>query len=176
MIESYYWKEELGNIAKIIEPVRNPPKFSERKYAFVERNIIIGFFIIRRLSELYKLSSKIRNFKIIAYRHKSKREVTWLNDMIIEKNYNFDEGEKEMKSALYLANQVIHAQVIYVVRDEDRNWDSLIVVSERDLKKHIFVIPISEIRKFFLAASQDYFKRLSFKFNEEKQDYDITTD
>ena len=55
MIESCYWKEELQRIATLIRPVANPKRWSERHHCTVERDIIIGFFIVRRLIELHKV-------------------------------------------------------------------------------------------------------------------------
>ncbi len=62
MIESRYWKEELKRIAKTIATVKRPQRWSERAHCIVERDVMIGFFIVRRLIELHKVSSATRNF------------------------------------------------------------------------------------------------------------------
>ena len=64
MIESRYWKEELARIAKTLKPFRKPLRWSERACCIVERDIMIGFFIIRRLIELHKKSSRTRDFNM----------------------------------------------------------------------------------------------------------------
>lgn len=67
MVESQYWKEELARIAKTLEPVESPPEWTERAHCTVERDLCVGFFIVRRMIELYKVSSITRTLQMKVY-------------------------------------------------------------------------------------------------------------
>lgn len=58
MIESYYWKQDILKYAKSFKPIKKPPRWSERRQVIFEKEVIIAFFMIRKLSECFKLSSK----------------------------------------------------------------------------------------------------------------------
>ena len=117
MIESRYWREELTRIAKTITPVRKPPRWSERAHCVVERDLMIGFFIIRRLIELNKVSSRTRDYGLKVYACPALGiEVTQLNKGWIFETYDLENEKQETKKPLYIANQFIHAYMSFVWR------------------------------------------------------------
>ena len=177
MIESRYWKDELARIVKSIKPLRKPPRWSERAHCVVERDLMIGFFIIRRLIELNKVSSQTRDYGLKVYACPAIGiEVTQLNKGWIFETYDLENEEQETKKPLYIANQFIHAYVSFVWREETRNWSDVYVVSEFDRNDCIWRIPISVIRKLFILASDDYPSRLISDWCPKKKDYVVTTD
>ena len=42
MIESCYWKEELQRIAQNLRPVLKPPRWSEKRYCILQRDLAVG--------------------------------------------------------------------------------------------------------------------------------------
>ena len=177
MIESRYWKEELARIAKTLKPFRKPPRWSERACCIVERDIMIGFFIVRRLIELHKVSSQTRDFNIKVYSCPNQgNEVTWTNNHRIFEHYDTENEKSETKKPLYMSNQFIHAYTSFVFRDEARNWSDIYVVSDFDRNDCIWRVPIQVIRELFKLASDDYPSQLIAKFDEKTRDYKIATD
>ena len=177
MIESPYWKEELARIAKTLKPIRKPPRWSERACCVVERDIMIGFFILRRLIELHKVSSQTRDFNMQVYSCASQGiEVTLMNDHRIFDNYDIENEKSEMKKPYDMSNQFIHAYTSFVFRDETRNWCEIFVVSDFDRNDRIWRVPISTIRELFKLASDDYPSQLTYEFHEKKGDYQVKTD
>jgi hypothetical protein len=175
MIESCYWKEELLRIAKLIQPVLKPCRWTERSHCVVERDVMIGFFIVRRLIEFKKVSAKVRDFKIEVYSCPNRgKYVTLLNRGELDKLYHVNEERKETKTPLYIANQFVHAYTSFVARDETRNWWSMYVVSDFDRNDCIWRVPIDSIRALFLSASKDYPHSVSWTYNPDKRDYDIS--
>ena len=67
MIESRFWKERLRRIAWQIRRVSKPPRWTERAHCTVEMDLMIGFFMVRRLIELHKVSSRVRDFAMGIY-------------------------------------------------------------------------------------------------------------
>ena len=177
MIESRYWREELSRIAKTIKPLRKPPRWSERAHCVVERDLMIGFFIIRRLIQLNKVSSRTRNFRLRVYACPATGiEATQLNKGWILEIYDLVNEKQQTKKPLYISNQFIHAYMSFVWRDETRNWSDVYIVSDFDRNDCIWRVPIPIIRKLFELASNDYPSKLVYDWYPKKKDYEVTTD
>src|SRR3989304_3596050 len=58
MIESCYWKSDLLKHARRLRSVKKPQRWSEKLAVDFEKELIISFFMIRKLFEGHKLSSK----------------------------------------------------------------------------------------------------------------------
>jgi hypothetical protein len=175
MIESCYWKEELKRVASLLRPVAKPCRWTERRHCVVERDIMIGFFIVRRLIELTKVSQKVRDFRMDVYSAPNRgKRVTLLNRGDVDELYDIANERKETKKPLYLSNQFIHAYTSFVARDDTRNCESMFVVSDFNRNDCIWRVPISAIRALFDLAAQDYVYSASFTYNADKGDYDIS--
>jgi hypothetical protein len=175
MIESCYWKEELARIAKSLRPVRNPPRWTERLHCVVERDLMVGFFMLRRLIELNKVSSAVKDFRMTVFScPNSGKPVTLLNRGDVDELYHMDKERKEIKKPLYLSNQFIHAYLSFLARDETRNWRSIYIVSDFDRNNCIWRIPTAVVQELFLLASQDYPHSASYVFDAKKGDYTIS--
>lgn len=176
MIESVYWKESLHSIAQSLKPVKNPPRFSERRLCTVERDIMIGFFIVRKLIETHKLGSKSRDLNMNVFSHAcTKTDPTWFDNFDFWEAYDMDNERREQKKPLYLANQFIHCVTSYPTRGADRNWEDIFVMSDYARKTCIWRVPISEVRRLFMVAYGDY-PGFMMRYNAKKKDYDVSTD
>ena len=81
MIESYYWKQHLQSLKEEIETFNTSIESEEfdEKICILEKNIIIGFLILRRLIESkskvsdkhQKRNTQSQNMKLLKY---------WVND------------------------------------------------------------------------------------------------
>ena len=176
MIESLYWKEKLAQIAKSIRPITMPKRWSERAVCSVERDVMIGFFIVRRLMELHKVSSGITEMRLDVFSAPTTKNVTKLDQVAIDENYDWNAERVEKKQVLYICHQCVHARLSFVERSPDRNWSNLLVVSDYDLKERIWRIPFPEIIRLFVAASNDWPNHCSITYNDNKRDYTIVTD
>ena len=175
MIESCYWKEDLARIARSLRPVRNPPRWTERSHSVVERDLMVGFFMLRRLIELTKVSSAVRDFRMTVFSSpNSGKVVTLLNRADVDEIYHLDQERKEIKKPLYISNQFIHAYLSFLARDETRNWWSIYIVSDFDRNDCIWRIPTAVIRELFLLASRDYPHSASYVFDATRGDYTVS--
>ncbi len=176
MIESCYWKEELHRIARSIRPVSKPPRYSERAHCIVERDLMIGFFILRRLIELHKVSTTTRDQVLSVFSYRTRGgNVTHRNKFDLKEIYDLDREVPAIRNPAYIANQFIHAYTSLVARDETRNWSDVFAVSDYDRNDCIWRVPIPEIRRIFLTAAEDYPHSVHMVFNPKKGDYDIQT-
>ena len=155
-MESSYWKEFLAETASDLRRVSLPKRLTQRRYEIVERNIVVSFFILRRLIELHKVSSKIQDFRLQVFAWPSAGKLpTLLNNHRIEELYDFSKEHAQTKKPLYICNQVIHSYSTSMVVDETRNWDSMLTVSDYDRENCIWCIPADVIIDLLRAASKD---------------------
>jgi hypothetical protein len=116
----------------------------------VERDLMLGFFMVRGLIELHKVSSATRDFTMRVFSCPARgKHVHRLNEHHIYELYGLEKERRETKKPLYLSNQFIHAYTSFVARDDSRNWCDVYVVSDFDRNDCIWRIPISEIRRLF---------------------------
>jgi len=142
----------------------------------LERDLMLGFFMLRRLIELRKVSRVTRDDTLSIFSYKSVvKNVTRLNGHDIWKLYDMEKEIPEKKKPSYIANQFIHAYTSFIARDESRNWSDVFVVSDFDRNEYIWRIPVPEIRRIFRIAADDYPHTTHMVFNEKKGDYDIDT-
>jgi hypothetical protein len=176
MIESLYWKEELIRIAHLLDRVKKPQRWSERSHCTLERELMVGFFLLRRLIELYKVSQATRSkpLSVFSYKARGKR-VTRLNGHQIWELYDMHKEISETKTPIYISNQFIHSFTSFIARDETRNWSDVFIVSDYDRQDCIWRVPVPLIRSLFLEASSDYPHSMKMIWNEEKRDYDLST-
>jgi hypothetical protein len=155
--------------------VSKPPRWTERAVCTVEMDLMIGFFMVRRLIELHKVSSRVIDFRMEVYSCPNVgKDVTMLNRGSIDELYKLENERREVKKPLYVANQFIHAYVSFVVTDQTRNWWSVYIVSDFDRNDCIWRVPIRTIRELFLRVSQDDLPSMTFTFNPQKRDYDVS--
>jgi hypothetical protein len=176
VIESFYWKDELARIAKSIRPVAKPKRWSERAVCTVERDVMVGCFMVRRMVELHKVSSRVANLQMDVFSAPVVRAVTKVSRFSVEKNYDWNAEKAEKKSILYVCNQCIHAYVSFVERSPDRNWSHLLVVSDYDRNNVIWRIPFSTFIKLFDSVSKDYPADFRLVYDAKRGDYEVTVD
>lgn len=175
MIESVYWKEELSRIARTLRPVKRPPRWSERLVCTTERDIMIGFFIIRRMIELHKVSRQTSDLRVQVFSIRALKKINKLSQ-ISSDNYEWPEETNAEEPLGYIANQFIHAYLSRVERNSQRNWSDIMVVSDFDRNDRIWRVPISEVIRIFEIASSDYPASLAYEWNEVKYDYSVVTE
>lgn len=177
MIESYYWKEELARIANTIRVRKQPSRWTERGHCVVERDLMIGFFIVRRLIELTKVSSATRDLLLNVFSSPPRgKPIHLMNGHDIDSVYDLKNENPQTKKPLYVSNQFIHSYTSYVVRDQTRNWSDVYIVSDYDKNTCLWRIPISEIQRLFRVAATDDVRGVSLTYNEKKGDYDVQAD
>lgn len=178
MIESFYWKKDLLEHVRLLQPIKKPPKWSEKLVVNFEKKLIISFFIIRKLFEANKVSQKSRNYKGNIFYYKSGgKKISKLNQHSIDEIYNINKEHRVQKGIFFIANQLIHSCTLFAYRKsiKDRNWDGIYVCSDFERDKNIYRITIKEIIKIFKLVGKDYPSDMHMIWNKEKNDYVIET-
>ena len=173
MIESRYWKKELLDYAKSLKNQKEIKRWSEKSQVLFEKNLIINFFIIRKLIETKKISDSIRlrKYKIKAY-PKNSIKLTELNSFAFDELYNIEKFEIKQKNINFICNQLIHSLTIFAFR-ENKKWNNVIMCSDFEKNKWIYEIDLKTIIEILIDFGNNYPENITFNYNESKQDYDI---
>ena len=173
MIESRYWKKELLDYAKSLKNQKEIKRWSEKSQVIFEKDLIINFFIIRKLIETKRISDSLRlkKYKIKAY-PKNSIELTELNSFEFDELYNLEKFEIIEKNINFICNQLIHSLTIFAFR-ENKKWNNVIMCSDFEKNKWIYKIDLKTIIEILTDFGNNYPENITLIYNESKQDYDM---
>ena len=176
MIESRYWKEDLLAHAKRLRPVRKPKRWSERAVVNFEKELMVSFFMVRALLERGKLSSKIRSHKFPVVRYPwNGKQITRLNYHALDDLYHLEESVEITVNVNFISNQFVHARAIYASRDQAKNWSHVLLCSDLEQKKGVYLVAVSEIQSLFHLVARDWIQWSSMVYDDVLGDYRVTT-
>lgn len=176
MIESQYWKEDLLKYYKQFYPKEYPPRWSEKRQVIFEKKVTLAFFIIRKLMESKKFSSRTVNYTASIFRSPCIKSVNNLNFWDIDELYNLEQEERVSKKVVFLCNQLIHGGAMYAYREPNRNWGGIYTCSDFERQKYVYRIPLTEILQILTIAGHDYPQSMSWEYSEVTGDYTVTID
>jgi len=174
MIESCYWKEDVLCYAKSFLPQANPPRWSEKLQVNFEKDAIMAFFMIRKLIESNKQSSKTKKYKAKVFRSLCINKVNNLNFYDIGHLYDLENEESISKNIIFICNQFIHGGATFAYRNKSRNWEAIYTCSDFERDKYVYRIPVSEIIKILEIAGNDYAGSVLYQYDETKDDYKVS--
>jgi len=180
MIESYYWKQDLF---KLLEKIEDFETFFDdeifiEKLCTLEKDIIIGFMIIRRLMESKtKLSNRVyeKKIKLVRFPIKDKARLDIIHVVDIEKNYYMDKPEEVMKKINFICNQLLHHAVIFLLTNEKGKIESLIFTSDFEKNKWLYEIDKESIQVILEIVGNDKVNQIKYNYNIETGQYDVKT-
>ncbi|SFS79705.1 hypothetical protein [Lutibacter maritimus] len=173
MIESRYWKKELLDYAKSLKNQKEIKRWSEKSQVIFEKDLIINFFIIRKLIETKRISDSLRQkkYKIKAY-PKNSIKLTELNSFEFDELYKLEKFEIKEKNINFICNQLIHSLTIFAFR-ENKKWNNVIMCSDFEKNKWIYKIDLKTIIEILTDFGNNYPENITLIYNESKQDYDM---
>jgi len=142
--------------------------------ARVEKIIMTGFYIVRKLMEAHKLSDAVIHQKITvkSHRHRGK-PVTLTNWDYIDRHYDLDSSQQTQRTLTWLSNQLIHSYVFIVSADDDGGLDGVFFTSDKERNKAVHYLSTEKIIDIFETVGRNYPWRGQYKFNPDTQDYDV---
>jgi len=173
--ESHYWKSDLLKIAKRLTNRKTQKKWFETSLAKIEQDVMLGFYIIRKLREAKKLSDTVsgQRLNIKAYPAKG-ITVTYLNWHKLDELYDFSSANGQTRYLGYLCDQIIHSYVFLADIDEARKLNGILFCSDQKRNTEIYSLSLDQIVKVFEKVGNDYPSRSTWEFNSETNDYDVS--
>jgi len=153
--ESFYWKKELYDNFQVIARFRFLKKRYEQSYVKIEKAILMGAYIIRKLDEAQKIPPEFLKTQESISLYKSKGTIVdFMNWHHLERHYNLEQTHTENKDWGFILNQVIHSYSLVYTFDSNDKPDGLLINSDWTKKKSLFAIPLKLILTMFLKISE----------------------
>lgn len=141
-----------------------------------EKDVTISLFMVRRLAEAGKFSSKMRMHRARIYRCAFHGKPHRLIYKDVEELYRLEVEEEVLKDVAFVCNQFIHADFTFAFRGEDRNWLGIYASSDFEKKRFVYRIPLSEIISILELAVRDFPSCIRYRYISENGQWVIETD
>src|ERR1035437_7645616 len=174
--ESHYWKKELLKLSKKLTKRLSSTNFwTDAQHGPFEKEIMIGFYIIRKLIEAKKLSNAIVSTKIKVIKLQNiGKTVHLMNAHKYFDYFDFEKPREDKFDLIFLSNQIVHSYIFNPAFDEDDFTLSAIhFSSDQDRNKWLYELSIEKVIEVFEKVGTNYPASSSMYFDESKKDYKI---
>jgi hypothetical protein len=153
--ESYFWKKELYNSFLTIAKFRHLKRVNEQSQVNVEKAIMIGAYVIRKLDDAQKIPPDfmLRQEKLNFSESKG-TVVDHINWHKIDSHYDLSKSIKVEKDWRFIINQMIHSFSFFFSEDESGRLNGFFFNSDSSKKKGLFFIPLEVILTMFISVSE----------------------
>ncbi len=197
--DSYYWRKELIKISKSLKKrIQYKKEWNDSKYAKFEKEIMFGFYIVRKLLEANKLTSDFSSLKLEYKVYPSKgKPITLMNNHRFNENYDLENPTIEKRELRFFINQFVHSyifspiisvvdkdietkiddgslmedEIIEIYDNADKELLGVFFNSDNNKYDSLFEMQIGTIRKLFKKVGKCNVTRIEMKYDEQKEDY-----
>lgn len=197
--DSYYWRKELIKISKSLKKrIQYKKEWNDSKYAKFEKEIMFGFYIVRKLLEVNKLTSDFSSLKLECKVYPSKgKPITLMNNHRFNENYDLENPTIEKRELRFFINQFVHSyifspiisvvdkdietkidddslmedEIIEIYDNADKELSGVFFNSDNNKYDSLFEMQIETIRKLFKKVGKCNVTRIEMKYDERKEDY-----
>lgn len=157
MIDSVIWKEKLKQDLRALKKRQSQKRWSNRSFILFERELILAFFSIRKLIESRKVTDRVANrkYKCKTYPNKG-MIVDELSKYDLEENFDFESEEEKSFSLTFLANQFIHAYVLFPDFSDDGKILGILLCSDWEKHNSLIQIKIEDAISMVEDVINDY--------------------
>lgn len=153
--ESYYWKKELYNDFTTISIIRQNKRTYEKSFVKLERALMMGAFIIRKLDEAQKIPPDFLNRQETLDSFVNKGEIVdHMNWHKIDDLYDLSTRTKQTRNWRYILNQLIHSFTLVYVLDDNNKLDGIFINTDNTKKDALLYLPLKLIFTIFLSVSE----------------------
>ena len=167
IFECQYWRKELRRLAGDLRKRKDQRRWSGRSEARVEQQIMVGFYMVRKLIEANVLRDELQassfGIKSFAFKAKNISYIIWPD---VAEKYDLPKPKDESVNLKDVANQVIHSYVFtpsfrtnggltgVFVSSDDRRKDVRVVWLPVELIAHMFELTASSVSPGFRVAPE----------------------
>lgn len=154
IFESQYWKEPLLESARWLSKLRLSEGSRESTYVRLEKELMIGFYSVRKLIETIKVSDSTKDIKFNIEWHKNIKNVDWLNHAFLHENYDLTKSCKEQRDIEFICNLFVHSYVFVV--SGNGPLEGVFVSTDRQKNKRVYFVSLKNIVQIFRVVGRDY--------------------
>jgi hypothetical protein len=172
--DSRPWKADLWRIADRLTARTVQVRWTELSYINLEKDVFLGFFIIRKLLEARKLSVQVEStpVRVMAQPWKGNHRITHLNwDRFDSDAYDWSAAANETLPLLDLCNLFVHSCIYVPLMSDDRQLEGLFVSSDRSRHQKLFYIDAIQTVALLRAVANDSAEQMEAKRYGRTGDY-----
>jgi len=174
MIESTYWRQELRAELAWLKRHRSYRRWSEKQLVLYERRLMLVAFQVRSLLERPKVNDRARGAKmpVVRYKKVGSKPFTYVGAGFPEDRFDMESPEPSELGVLDVCNQLIHHYWMQTW-SERTAFKGILVFSDFMRHKWAYEFLIEDLISLFstFASGSSAVTKLSFHWNEKKQDY-----
>lgn len=156
ILESSFWKDDLLKLADKLQSRIIQKRWGSKNIFSLEKDLFIGFYVIRKLIESQKISDLVRlkEYKVLEFEYKNSKK-SIINNFSAEK-YNFDQPKQSTLTIVQLCNQFIHSFYFLPSFSEEGNLIGFYICSDHQHIKSIYLITIFDVVDIYELVGNNY--------------------
>lgn len=153
--ESAYWKEPLLDSATWLRRFRFRPQTREQTLVRLEKEVMIGFYSVRKLLDTVKVSdsTKSRQYDLEIFESKG-TDINDLNWHHIDRHYKLEKGRSECRKIRFICDLFIHSYVFLTNGAE--KLEGIYVTTDRFRKVKLYHVTTDQIVQIFRLVGKDF--------------------
>ena len=160
--ESSYWKDELLRSAARLRRRLGQRRWPASSLAKVEREIMIGFFMIRKLLDARKVNDQLPSRAVPLREHPpTGRKIHHMNWHKLEELYELDQSAGVTRDLRFVCSQMVHTYVFMTAHGEDGGLAGAYFASDHERDRRLFLIDAEEIIRCFEDVGRDHPNQVS---------------
>jgi hypothetical protein len=155
--ESQHWKAPLKRAARWIDLLVIPSANPDKTLVRLERELLVGFYSIRKLLEAQKCSTQVRDAKLKLQWHPINDGMVpdHINRDRVPNLYDLNATESETRDLKFICDQWIHSYVLVPVFDTDGKLMGTYLASDITSRNKVYFITRATIVNVFRSVAND---------------------
>ena len=173
--ESSYWKEPLLAAADCLSKIRIDEEKPDDDLARVEREVLIGFYSIRKLLDTWKVSNstKTMSCSLRYFEIETGRQVDYLNRREVDELFDLKRPLHETRDLAFLCNQFVHSYIHLFEVGESQEVEGVFVASDRARSERLYFVSREQIVRIFRTVGSDYPTRQRYHRNAKTMQWEV---
>ena len=171
--DSTPWKDELLRSAEWLSRVERQRRLTQKSLFLVEREIVMGCYVIRKLIDAFKVSDLTKQLTCKAKNFRNLKLVNCSNWHRLDQLYDLEHGKAGSIEVRMLCNQVVHSYV-FLAGENGHAERGIYLASDRSRNREITFVPLKEIIRIFRTIGQDYPNEMHWIWDPKNGKEEIT--
>ena len=147
---------------------------TEKRAAAIERTVLLGAYVMRKLDDSKKLSTSWRGRAIRCVRHEPVGPRPNLaNWQAIDVHYDLDRSRREVLGARALCDMVIHSYIFLLLGAEDRSVAGFLVTSDTRRADGLWRIGVGDFVRLMEQTADDRPTSILMVRDDETDEYEM---
>jgi hypothetical protein len=174
--ESCYWKEPLLKSANWLRRMRVRLNSGEPLFVKVEKELMMGFYAIRKLLDTAKVTDATKALKFKVDWYPNLNVVDYLNWHNIDRLFDLDASHQEVRDIRFICDRFVHSYIFIPDFSDDGKVLGVYVATDRDRKNKLYFVSADTIVSIFRLVGRDYPYTGAYRLNPktgEREPYDV---